>query len=131
MTALPEADRNHLRDMIERDWVEATLAGDWDRSVSLCSEDLVYMPPDSPVLNGRAETKGFFEDFPPITQFSQTLEWVDGGVDRAVVRGTFALSMSVEGEEVAGNGKFLCTATKQSGAWLFDAVCFNWDAPPA
>jgi len=46
-----------------------------------------------------------------------------------VVRGTAKVTILVDGQELLGFGKFMAPATKQSGDWLFSAVCFNWDAP--
>ena len=42
MGALSETDREGLRQIIENDWVEASLAHDWDTSLALCSQDFVY-----------------------------------------------------------------------------------------
>ena len=55
MAALTDADRDRLREICEVDWVSATLARDWDANLALVSEDLVYMPPDHPVLRGKQE----------------------------------------------------------------------------
>ena len=130
MAALTAADRSRLGEIIEKDWVEAALAGDWDASMALCTEDFVYLTPDHPILNGKEEAKAFFDAFPAIVEFSQSLDEATGSTDLAVLRGSFDLTIRSEGQEVSGKGKFLCTTVKQDGEWLVSAACFNWDAPP-
>ena len=129
MAALTDADRARLRDMIEKNWVEAALARDWNTSMALCTEDFVYMPQDHPVLHGREEAKAFLDAFPSIVSFTQSLDAASGNTDLASLRGSFDVTIQDEGQEVSGHGKFLATATSQGGEWLMSVVCFNWDAP--
>ncbi len=131
MADLTDGDRTRLSEMIERDWVEAGLARDFDASMALCTHDFVYMPQDHPVLNGRDEAKAFLNGFPEIVRFTQSVDTIAGDRSLAAVRGSFALTIATGGQELSGTGKFLCTATKGSGQWLVTAACFNWDGPPA
>jgi hypothetical protein len=48
-----------------------------------------------------------------------------GSTDLVTLRGTFDLTVQNEGQEVSGQGKFLCTAAKHGGEWLVSAACFN------
>lgn len=129
MAELTDADRNRLRQMVEESWVNAALARDWNGCLALCSDDLAYMPPDSPALHGKAQTLGFFEAFPTIRRFRQSVEAIAGDTNVAVMRCSFSLSAEGEDGELSGDGKVLGAASKSSGDWLFTAVCFNWDAP--
>ena len=129
MAEFTEGDRDTLRQMTERDWVDAALAREWDTSLAMCSDDLVYMPPDNPPLRGKAEARGFFDAFPPILQFTQSVEAISGDAELAVLQCRFALSIEGEDGQVSGEGKVLATASKNSGEWLFTTVCFNWNAP--
>jgi len=131
MPELTQQDQNGLRTMTENDWVTACSAGDWDAAVALCTEDVDYLPADSPWLRGRSEVSDFLNEFPELVEFSQSVVKVSGDSTLAVLHATFALKFVVEGQELAGTGKVLATATKRSDAWLFSSVCFNWDAPPA
>ena len=92
MAVLTDADRTRLGEIIEKDWVEAALAGDWDASMALCTDDFVYLPPDHPILNGKEEAKAFFAAFPAIVEFSQSLDEATGSTDLAVLRGSFDLT---------------------------------------
>ena len=131
MADLTGADRSRLTEMLEEDWVKAGLARDWDASMSLCSDDFVYMPQDHPVLHGKDEAKVFLNGFPNILRFSQTVQAVSGDTALAAIRGSFEGTFQAEGQELSGTGKFLCTTTKRTGQWLITAACFNWDAPLA
>jgi ketosteroid isomerase-like protein len=130
MAALTDADRARLREMIEKDWVDAALAQNWDASMALCTEDFAYMPQDHPLLSGREEAKAFLDAFPTMVSFKQSLDAATGDTGLAALRGSFDLTFQHEGQEVSGHGKFLATATNQGGEWLVSAACFNWDAPP-
>jgi ketosteroid isomerase-like protein len=131
MADLTQADKSKLSEMIERDWVKAALARNWDASMALCADDFVYMPQDSPALQGKAAAKAFLDGFPPIRHFSQTLHAVSGDDRLAVLRGSFEATLVGDGQDVVGKGKFLGSATKRGGQWLISVACFNWDAPPA
>ncbi len=131
MAALTDQDRTELRELTEQKWISAALAKDWEACVALCSEDLVYMPPDHPLLHGRAETEAYLKEFPDVKDFGQKLVGIGGDRDLAVLRATFAGTFVVDGQELSGVGKVLATAEHRGGSWVFSAVCFNWDAPPS
>ncbi len=131
MSTLTQEDRDQIQTIVEETWVKASLSSDWDTVTALCTEDIDYMPADMPWLHGRNELKGFLEDFPQLVEFSQTLVNATGDSSLCALHGTMAISFVVDGQKLTGVGKVLATATKQDGKWLFSAVCFNWDAPPA
>ncbi len=131
MTELTQADRETLRRMIERDWADAVLAADWNATLALCSDDVAYLAADSPPLHGKEQVREFFEAFPPIIAFVQTMNKIWGDTSVAVGLGEFTLTMEGDDGPVSGEGKFLATASKSSGEWLFTASCFNWNAPPS
>ncbi len=129
MADLMKQDRDQLRTMVEETWVDACLRSDWDAATALCTEDVNYMPADTPWVRGRNELKEFLNNFPQLLEFSQTLVTATGDSSLAAVHATFAGSFVVDGQKLAGAGKVLATARKQHGNWRFSAVCFNWDAP--
>ncbi len=131
MMELTQADRDTLRRMTERDWVDAALAADWDATLAMCSDEIAYLAADNPPLHGREQAREFFEAFPPITAFVQTVKKIWGDTNVAVALGEFALTMDGDDGPVSGEGKFLATASKSSGDWLWTATCFNWNAPPS
>jgi len=130
MSALTDSDKETIRRLLEEEWVQGCVRQEWNRCLDIMSDDYVYMVPDQPALRGKAEAQAFFDAFPQISQMSQSLEVVGGTQDMAVARGTYELSMDVDGTQMSGTGKFLSTATLKDDKWLFTSACFNWDAPP-
>jgi ketosteroid isomerase-like protein len=129
MPVLTDADRARLRQMVEQDWVQAALERDADASVALCADDVVYMPQDHPVVHGKDEMRVFLGAFPRMLSFTQSVEELSGDTALAVTRGSFEITLDLEGREVSGKGKYLATSAKRSGQWLMTSACFNWDAP--
>ena len=131
MSMLTQQDRDEIRAMTEVTWGNACMASDWDAAAALLTEDVDYMPADLPLLKGRQAVKDFLMDFPELREFHQEVAQLQGDAFLAVMRGTFGGTFIVEGQEVTGVGKLLCTAQKEDGHWRFAAICWNWDAPPA
>ena len=129
MATLTDQHRDELREMVEQKWGAAGLARDWGASMALCSEDFIYMPPDHPVLHGKTEAQAYLDEFPEIKNFTQEVVDIVGDTELAVLQCTFALTVVVDGQELSGVGKALASVSRQSGEWLFSAVCFNWDEP--
>ncbi len=48
--ALNSQDVEAIRTLAENEWTRAGLARDWDKSLSLCTNDVVYMVPVQPGL---------------------------------------------------------------------------------
>jgi len=129
MSSLTRSDLDQLRALVEKHWVEAAVARDWDALLALCTDDFVYMPQDHPALHGKEQTTTFLDGFPVISGFTQALESASGGVGLAALRGSFEITMQVDGARVSGKGKYLCTASSEGGVWRLSCACFNWDAP--
>ena len=131
MAELTQQEHEQLREMTEVAWVNACMAKEGDAAAAMCTEDVDYMPADLPLLKGRAAVSDFLNEFPELVAFHQKLVSVEGDTSLAVARVTFGGSFVVDGQELSAVGKGLATATMDSGSWLFSAVCWNWDAPPA
>ena len=128
--ALNSQDVEAIRTLAENEWTQAGLARDWDKSLSLCTNDVVYMVPDQPALRGRAALRAWLEQFPKIVKFTQTVDAVAGHESLAVARGSADLTVESEGQSVQNVNKWLCCMQKQpDGSWQASAVCFNWDKP--
>jgi ketosteroid isomerase-like protein len=128
-TLSPE-DVEKIRTAVEQDWPQANLARNWDSALALCYPDIVYMPPDQPALHGHRALREWLDRFPPIIEFVQLLEAIDGHADSATCRFSFSATVGVEGQRISGTGKGLAIVQRDSlGRWLAKAVCFNWDRP--
>jgi uncharacterized protein (TIGR02246 family) len=113
-------------------FVEAALAGDWEALAALYAEDVVLMPPNGPVVEGRVAIQDFLESFPFITQFAVTIVQIDGRGDLAFVRGTNSMTLIVEGtsEPIHITGKYVEIWRKQpDGKWLIAVDIWNSDLP--
>ena len=130
MSALTSGDEQALRHRLEVEWPELTVQQDTEGRLAMMTDDFVYMPPDHPVVAGKAEARAFLDGFPPVARLTQSLEMLTGSTELAVARGTSEGAFDVEGKRVSATGKWLCTVTKKDGDWVFTNTCFNWDAPP-
>ena len=109
---------------------QTLLAGDWAGFVATCTDDIVLMPPDQPIVQGRDAALSWFESFPTLTEISIAVEQVDGRGDLAVDRGTYAMSFEVDGGTQSVTGKYLAVWRKQpDGSWLMATDAWNLDHP--
>ncbi len=65
-SSLSSQDVETLRTIAEKEWGDAVLGRDWDKALSFCADDIVYMVPDQPALRGHAAMRSFMEGFPKI-----------------------------------------------------------------
>ncbi len=126
--ALTKADITAI-EATSKAYLKAVLDGDWDAVAATYTEDAMIMPPNSPVVKGRANIKKYFEGFPPISEISAENVEVVGQEDIAYVRGTYKVAIAVEGAEpVTDFGKFVDILRKQpDGTWLFHRDISNSD----
>ena len=131
MSALTSTDEKQIRHLVENMWPDCCVQADWERALEILSEDFVYMTPDLPAFRGKADLRGFLNDFPSISRMTQSMEALTGSTDLAVVQCTWGLAVDVEGTQMSGIGKSLVTATRKDGEWVFTSSCYNFDAPMA
>ena len=132
---LSEEDIAAIRDLGEREVVEALLAKDWDRFVATFTEDAVRMPPNEPLHQGREAIRDWAEaNWGPLTltEFTQTMLDVDGRGDLAYARGFYSATSDVPGltEPVSDVGKVVAILRRQDdGRWLIAVAIYNSDLP--
>jgi uncharacterized protein (TIGR02246 family) len=100
---------------------------------SAYTEDGILLPPNAPVVQGRAAIRKFFDGFPKITAFKQSVVETEGDGDPTYVRGTYEMTMIPPGakEPLKDTGKVLAIWQKQSdGSWLVSRVAWNSDLAP-
>ncbi len=111
---------------------EAAVAKDWDAVAEFYTEDAMIMPPNQPVVQGRAAIAGWYASFPPVTEVELRIVEIDGRGDLAYARGTYVLTIAVEGvsEPITDRGKNLAIWRKQvDGSWQMAIDTFNSDVP--
>lgn len=130
VSQLTEQDVDALRRII-REFERLTLDANWDGFASLYTEDVVVLPPEQPIVEGKSAARAWLDTFPPIKRFSLELKHAEGRADLAVTRGT--LDMTVEptpGKRVTMTGKWTSVFRRQpDGAWRCALDIWNTDHP--
>ena len=126
--SLTEADKAAIEASLA-EWVKGALANDWAAVAATYTEDAVLMPPNSPIVEGRANIQAYFEGFPPVRELTATNVEVLGQGDTAYVRGTYTMTIAAEdAEAITDTGKYLEVRKKQpDGSWLLHRDMFSSD----
>ena len=130
--ALTDLDRDAIRAVVAK-FDKAVLAADWPTAVSVYTEDGILMPPNGPVVQGRAAMQKFFAGFPKITAFKENVVEIAGYGDLVHPRGTYEMTMMPPGAKtpLTDIGKVLAVWRKQAdGSWSVARVTWNSDLPP-
>jgi uncharacterized protein (TIGR02246 family) len=128
------ADADAIR-AVAKVYETATNAGDLDRWIQTFAEDAVLLPPDPPMMAGRAAIRDFakqsyFDPFKLQLSFSFSDLTVSG--DWAFAHGPYTLSLTPKdgSPAVQAKGKFVDVFRRRPDGWKFARVIFNSDAPP-
>jgi ketosteroid isomerase-like protein len=129
-THLTDQDLAQLRALTE-DWVQLSLAKDWGGVVALLTDDVVFLPPDHPIVEGKSAALAYLEAYPPIIAFTASVRYAEGHGDLAWGHGDF--NMTVEpapNQTMTATGKWSAVYRKRAdGAWLVASDTWNLDAP--
>ena len=110
------------------------LASDWEALSQQYTEDAMFLPPNSPAIQGRESFLQMFAGV-KITEHSHNLVEVLGVCgDRIFGRGVFAWTMNVEGspEPISQSGKWVGVLKKQLDGKLQIALhIWNLNPPPS
>jgi len=114
--------------------IEADLAGDWAAVAENFVEDLVYMPPNLPAVEGRAAWLEWVQslDF-KIIELAVDVHEIDGRGDLAFVRGKYAETLAEgDAEPMELDGKWIWILRKQAdGSWKVAVGISNSNTAPA
>jgi len=114
-------------------FVQTYLAGDWTAVVATLTEDAVWMPPNQPAREGRADIQEWLSP-QTVTDFELTTLETGGRGGFAYTRGSFSITFTAEGLAgfVNDTGKYVEIWRKEpDGSWLIDQVIWNSDLPLA
>lgn len=126
--ALSEKDIASIRSTIEP-WTRACLEADWDTLLEMCTDDIVFMPPGEPAVQGPA-VRSWLEEFPPIREMAWDIDHAEGKGDLAVLRGWVEQTLVESGEEVQIRGKYTDLLRREpDGTWRYALVIWNPDHP--
>ena len=132
---LSEEDIAVLKAREEQEWPQAILAGDAAAAAGMHSENAVRLGPNQPILEGRANIQASLEEWLSkfdVTEFTQTVEDINGRGDLAYVRGSvrIAITRVDTGQQIADEQKYVAIIRRQSdGSWLTDIAIWNSDLP--
>ncbi len=91
---LSDQDAAAINSAVES-YTQAFETNDWAAFATLYAEDAVVMPPNAPVVQGRAALLELTATWPPITTFSVTIDEIDGCRDLAFSRGGYTFSATL------------------------------------
>ncbi len=112
-------------------FAQTYLAGDWTAVVAMLTEDAVWMPPNQPAREGRADIQEWLSP-QTVTDFEITALETEGRSGFAYTRGRFSITFTAEGLAgfISDTGKYVEIWRKEpDGSWLIDQVIWNSDLP--
>jgi len=130
-----EADVEAIKDMLENQYVSIIAKGDFERWLAFCTEDVIFMPPNSVVLKGKDAIREFVQPY-----FEQFNLETDVTVDEIEVSGDWAFARwhysaqyipKAGGDAIPENGKEIWIFKRQAdGTWKCSHAIWNSDMPP-
>ncbi len=104
-----------------------------DSVVALFAEDGVMMPPNAPIVSGRAAMLAYMtaSPMPPGAQYKFAVADVAANGPIAIERGTYLFTMPAQGNTpaISATGKYLVHWHNMSGTWRQKATAWSDDAP--
>ena len=124
-----------IRDL-DAKWSQASVAKDVEATVAVYSNDAEVLPPDAPLITGKAGIRAMWSD---LIRTSDRVSWtavtveVASSGDVGYVVGTYELdSKDAQGKPTVEIGKMVEVFRKQpDGSWKACVDMFSPDAPPA
>ena len=120
---------------VAQEYISACNSGDLNKWVGTLTDDIVFLPPDQPLVTGKNAVRGwikenFFDPFRMKLNFSFDEIEVVGSTACTYGRFTLALSPTAGGADTQLVGKFIDIFSRGSdGTWKFARVIFNLDKP--
>ena len=117
-------------------YVKAALAGDAKAIAALYAEDAVEMPPNQPMIKGRAAIQQYYEKemSSGMKMNSFTLTHLDthAAGDRGYDVGTYRQSVTPTGATapVSDSGKYTVIVKRSGSGWHVAYAIYNSDQPP-
>lgn len=127
-TMLSPVDTAAIRSTMEP-WSNGLLTRDWDSFLGLCTDDVVFMQPDGPMIDS-AGARAWLEEYPIIKTFAFDFDEIEGQGDLAFARGWFRMTVELEGTPTDVDGKFVDVFRRNAqGAFKYAVVIWNSNTP--
>ncbi len=103
-------------------------AKDVEKLLALYTENAVFMPPNKPLLRGRASLKGFYDALfaSGATDLKMTSSDVAGHGPLAYESGSYSMTTGTTHDR----GKFLMVFRNMAGTWKIETTSWSSDLPP-
>jgi ketosteroid isomerase-like protein len=122
--ALLDTDRTWMRASVDTFAAYVVTHRD-SMAAAMFADNGTLMPPNQPLLQGRAAIRAFIKGYPPMRHFTASAVDINGRADLAYVRGTYQISFMSGADD---HGKYLEVLRRQNdGRWLVIADIFNSD----
>lgn len=106
-------------------WCQAGVDGDWDKLLSMCTDDVVFMPHGAPPVSGDA-LRPWLDSFPKITAMSWDVDALEEAEDIAFLRGSVQQTLETEDGVYQVDGKYCDLMRREAdGQWRFAVVIWN------
>jgi uncharacterized protein (TIGR02246 family) len=119
---------------LDKQYTEALNARDAAKLAALYAEDAVYMPPDSPAVNGRQAIQQHYAGLRELPPFQATITPLASEVsgDLGYVQGQFTFKEDKsKGGTADVKGKYVVAYKRVNGQWKILYDIFNSDQRPA
>jgi len=110
-------------------WNDAVKQKDWDAVQGMCTDDMVFMPPEGLPVQGET-VRSFLEALPPVKSMWWNIEDTHGQGDLAAVWGSVKETVVIDGADVLVDGKYCDVLRKGAdGKWRFAVIIWNSNVP--
>ena len=124
---LSAQDIASIHRMIEP-WNKACIKRDWDALLSMCTDDVIFLPPQDKPIQG-VTIRGWLNRFPTIKSMWWDIKYLEGRGDLAFVRGAVRQTLVIDGQDILFDGKYSDTMRKDAdGVWRFASIMWNSNA---
>ena len=109
-------------------WNRACIDRDWDAALSMCTEDMVFMPPGAPPVSGEA-IRPWLDALPVIRAMDWSIDDLKESGDIAYLRGPVRQTFEIEGQTEEFDGKYCDVMVRGTdGQWRFSLIIWNTNA---
>jgi ketosteroid isomerase-like protein len=111
-------------------FINACLDRDWDALLDLCTDDVVFLPPEHPICSGSKEVRAYLEDYPVMERFTFEFDRIEGQDHLAAAYGHYSITVQGDEGDLEVEGKFVDTFRKDdNGKWWYACVIWNSNEP--
>ncbi len=106
-------------------WNRACIKRDWDALLAMCNDDIIFMPPGAPGVQGQA-VRPWLDAIPPIKAMSWSVQRIVQIGNTAWLYGPVQQTFEIEGRDEHFDGKFCDVMRKGAdGKWRISLVVWN------